>query len=233
MNEVLKPYSILFVEDEKDIRENYVNYLKMFYKKVYEAEDGEDGYETYKNYKPDILIIDINLPKVNGLDMLKMVRKHDYNVKAIMLTAHSNVDYLLKATELKLTKYLVKPISRDELEGALSFAIDEIVNFDIKAKRVVGIKNSCVWYYDLKELRCSDIEVPLTKREVNILTLLFDNLDKTVSYDEIMYGIWDNFEDDISTIKTAIKTLIKNLRKKLPDNTILNVYGIGYKIEKT
>jgi len=233
LNRLLKPYSILFIEDEKEIRENYVNYLKMFYEKVYEAENGEDGYDIYKKFKPDILILDINLPKLSGIDMLKMVRKDDHNVKVIMLTAYSNIEYLLQAAELKLTKYLVKPISRDDLEGALSLVINEIVNFDIKSKRVVRIKNSCVWDYDLKKLRCNDIEVTLTKREVDILTLMFFNLDKTVSYDEIMYGVWDDFDDEFSTIKTAIKTSIKNLRKKLPDNTILNVYGIGYKIEKT
>ena len=233
MNNRLKPYSILFVEDETEIRENYTNYLKMFYENIYEAENGEDGYEIYKKYKPDILILDINLPKISGLDMLKMIRENDHNVKAIMLTAYSNIDYLLKATELKLTKYLVKPISRDELERALSLAIDEILNFDVKAKKIVTIKNSCIWDYALKELRCSDTEVSLTKKELGILSLMFDSLDKTVTYDEIMYGVWDDFEDEISTIKVAIKTAVKNLRKKLPENTILNVYGIGYKIEKT
>jgi len=231
MNKTLKSYSILFVEDEKEIRENYVNYLKMFYEKVYEAENGEDGYEIYKKHKPNILILDINLPKVSGLDMLKMVREHDHNVKVIMLTAYSSVDYLLKASELKLTKYLVKPIQRDELDNALSLAIDELLNFDIKSKRVVSIKNNCIWNYDLKELVCSDIKINLTSKELKILELLFSKFDSIVSYDEIMYSVWYDLSDDIDTTKVAIKTAMKNLRKKLPDNTISNVYGVGYKIE--
>lgn len=65
------PYKILFVEDEKVTRENYVMYLKMHFQEVYEAEDGEKAYELYKEKHPDIMIIDINIPKLNGLELLK------------------------------------------------------------------------------------------------------------------------------------------------------------------
>ena len=115
------PYKILFVEDDQVIRENYVTYLKMFFSEVFEAEDGEKAYELYKLKKPDIMIIDINIPKLNGLDLLERIRENDYSTKAIMLTAHSDKSFLLKAVGLKLTRYLVKPVSRKDLKEALKY----------------------------------------------------------------------------------------------------------------
>ena len=103
----MHPYKILLVEDEKAIKENYVTYLKMFFEEVYEAEDGEKAYELYKTKKPDIMIIDINIPKLNGLDLLEKIRQNDHSTKAILLTAHSDKSFLFKAIPLKLVKYLV------------------------------------------------------------------------------------------------------------------------------
>jgi YesN/AraC family two-component response regulator len=113
-------YNILFIEDEVTIRENYVRFLQRYFQNVYEANDGEEALSIYNKEKIDIMIIDINLPKLNGIDFLKIVRKNDHTVKAIMLTANSDVDTLLSAIDLKLSQYLVKPITRDELKTALT-----------------------------------------------------------------------------------------------------------------
>lgn len=233
MNEMSKPYTILFVEDEDAIRKNYVQYLKMFYKDVYEADNGECGYKMYRDKKPNIIILDINLPKMSGLEMLSKIRENDYSTKVIMLTAHSNVEFLLEASQLKLTKYLVKPISKDELDSALSLAIDELNKFEILSKKIVTLKNNCMWRYDTNDLICNDYVVKLTEKERNILELFFQNPNKVFSYDDIIYEAWDDPQSDLDTIKAAIKTAMKNLRKKLPENTIVNIYGVGYKIEVT
>ena len=133
MTQSVYPYKILFVEDEKAIRENYITYLKTFFAEVFEAEDGVKAYELYKLKKPDIMIVDINIPKLNGLELLERIRENDYTTKAIMLTAHTDKSFLLKATTLKLTKYLVKPVNRKDLKDALELVIDELLNFDIQS----------------------------------------------------------------------------------------------------
>jgi len=129
--EELYPYKILFVEDEEATRKNYVTYLKMLFSEVYEAKDGEIAYQLYKEKKPDILILDVNIPKLNGLELLEKIRENDYTTKAIMFTAHSDQNFLLQAVSLQLTKYLVKPVSRQELKEALDLAISEL-NGDTK-----------------------------------------------------------------------------------------------------
>ena len=109
-------YTILFVEDEDNIRENYSKYLRIYFKDVLEAANAEDAFILYKEKKPDIMIVDIHLPKENGIELIKKIRKNDLDVKVIILTAHADSSFLLEAIPLKLIKYLIKPINRKELK---------------------------------------------------------------------------------------------------------------------
>ncbi|WP_415396471.1 response regulator transcription factor [Sulfurimonas sp. CS5] len=230
MNNIKEPYSVLYIEDEKDIRANYVNYLDRHFEKVYEAADGEEGYEKYKKNRPDIMIVDINLPKLNGLELVRRIRENNHSTKVIMLTAHSETKSLLEATELKLTKYLVKPVSRRELKDALTLVIGELSNFEIIFKKTIVLKDSFYWDVQREELLNNNVSTLLTNKERSILALLFSSINTTFTYDEIIINVW--YEDDYDRDKLdALKTIIKNLRKKLPKDSIKNVYGTGYKIE--
>ena len=227
MFNVIHPYSILFVEDEDSIRSNYVEYLKRYYKNVYEAQNGEVAYEIYCLKKPDILIVDINIPKLNGIELLEKIRINDFNTKAIMLTAHSDTNHLLKATELKLTKYLVKPITRIELKEALSLVHNELNNFKIIPTNKIKIDDNYFWDNNSMDLYYNNTTIELTPQEKKILQLFFDNINKTLSYEIIINFVWnDSYDDKLD----SLKTLIKKLRKKTPDNLIKNVYAIGYKV---
>ncbi len=228
MSEIKSEYSILYVEDNKTVREHYVNYLKRFYKVVYEAENAEDAYQIFKSKKPDILVIDINLPGKSGVEFLQDVRAFDHSVKAIMLTAMSDVETLLSASELKLTKYLVKPISRDELKDALGIAVQEIVNYTTYANRIIHIQDELYWDRDKEKLIAEGHEIFLTRKERELLVLLFANVNSVVTSEDIIYELW--YDYDSSKI-TSLKTLVKTLRKKLPQNFVKNVFGIGYKVE--
>ena len=228
MSENIKKFDILFVEDEKAIRDNYVRYLKKYFANVYEAEDGESAYEIYRDKKPHILIVDLNIPKLNGLELLSKIREIDHSVKAIMLTAHTEEKYLLEATSLKLTKYLVKPVNRTALKNALDLAVSELSSFDVVSKNIIILKEDCSWNYDVEELQKSGTSVLLTNKERKILSLLFTNINNVLTYDKIVIDVWYDYEDDKID---ALKTIIKNLRKKLPKDTIKNVFGVGYKIE--
>jgi len=221
-----REYDILYVEDEDAIRENYVKFLKKYFNNIYEAEDGEKAYTIYKDKKPKIMLVDINLPKLNGIDLVRKIREYDYTTKIIMLTADADVKTLLKATELKLTKYLVKPVSREQLKEALSLVMKELSSFEIKAKKIILLKDDYSWDVENIELRSDKKIIMLTNKEREILKLFFSNVNMVYSYDEIIEHIW-GYDDDKTD---ALKTIIKNLRKKLPKDSIKNIFGIGYKI---
>ncbi len=222
-----KAFSILYVEDEEAIRENYMRYLKRHFTTVYEAKDGEEAYAIYKEVKPQIMIIDINIPKLNGLELLKKVRENDHSTKAIMLTAYADVEYLLKASELKLTKYLIKPVSREDLKMALNQVEQEIENFNTISNKKVTLKDQYIWNHELTELSNNGEPIYLTNKERTLLSMLIKNQNVVVTYEIIVDTLWqDSYEDKLA----PLKTIVKNLRKKLPKDTLKNVFGIGFKI---
>ena len=196
---------------------------------MYEAQDGEEAYALYLKKKPDIIIADIDMPKLNGLDLAKKIRQIDKNVKIIILTAHIDTAMLLKATELNLIKYLVKPITRRELNDVLSLAIDNIKKFEIVEIKENVVFNNYIWQIEQQKLFYLDTEIILTKSELNLIALLTTELNRSFSYNEITMAIWNEHDADK---KDSIKTIIKSLRKKSPKNFIKNHFGIGYSIEK-
>ncbi len=221
-------YSILYVEDDAVVRANYISYMSRFFDNVYEAESAEKAQQIYKDKKPDILVVDIKLPQKSGIDFLNEVREFDHSTRTIMLTGLSDVETLMSASELKLTRYLVKPISRDELKRALDMAVDEIIHYTTYSNRIIQIKGSCYWDQDKEKLIYQDKEVFLTRKERDLLVLLFSNINRVCKSEDIIYELW--YDYDMSKI-SSLKTLVKTLRKKLPNDTIKNVFGTGYTIE--
>ena len=222
------PYTILYVEDEKEIRSNYVRYLNRYYETVYEAEDGEKAYKIYLENKPEILIIDINVPKLNGIELLKKIREHDHTTKVIMLTARRDIELLLEISSLKLTKYLVKPVTRDALKSALDEALKELSKFDTRSKKQILLREKFIYNFENQELLQDSVSVSLTQKELLIFHTLISYPNKIFTYDEFIYEVWGCTEGNKYD---ALRTLIKQLRKKLPKDTIQNMSGIGYKID--
>lgn len=219
------PYKILVVEDEDLARENFVIYLEMFYDEVYEACDGEEALKIYKEVSPDIMLVDINIPKINGLDVIKKIREKDLNVKIIVLTAHTETEFLMEAVALKLTKYLFKPVNRKELKDALDKCINEMKNFTISSNVIINFEEEYSYNLDLKELRKHNEIINITYKEQLFLELLVRNNNRLSTYEEILIAMYDD-----EATQESLKNIVKRLRKKLPKDTIINVPTQGYKI---
>jgi len=106
----LKKVSVLYVEDEEGIREIFSHILKKFVKKLYIACDGKDGLKKFEKFKPDIIITDIQMPKMTGIEMIEKIRKIDESIPIIITTAFNETEYLLKAIKLKVDGFFLKPI---------------------------------------------------------------------------------------------------------------------------
>jgi len=227
MLSILKNHSILYVEDEPQIQANITEYLESYFATVYVASDGEEGLALYKLHHPDVLILDINLPHISGLDIAKTVRQKDQTIKIVMLTAHTEKEKLLAATELKLTKYLIKPIAPKLFKETMELLAQELGK---NPSRFMNLTSNCVWDKEEEVLSIDDNLVPLSEKEQRLLKLLIDHKGSNVSYEEIMVSVWeDAFEKDISY--DSVKNQISHLRKKLPDICIDAVYGEGYKLK--
>ena len=223
----LLDYQVLFIEDDKEVNKKVSSRLKRYFKNVYSVFNAEDGYLVYLDKKPQIMFIDINLPKMSGIELLKKIRVTDHNTKAVMLTARSDVEIVLKATELKLTKYIIKPLNRKDIEETIGLLINEINSFKVIHEKIIHFKDNFFWNKETKELFDNNIKVLLTPTENRLFQAFVKNMNRVLSFDDIILEIWNDFDNDK---KVTLKTTVKNLRKKLPKGLILNEYGIGYKL---
>jgi two-component system, OmpR family, response regulator VanR len=218
----IKKAKILYIDDEDFIRSNVIEYLAFYCDNVYEAKNGIEGYEIYEKIKPDIIITDIKMPKLNGLELIEKIRIKDKITNIIIVTAFLDTNYLLKAVELGLIKYIIKPITEDKIIPALKsclsiskefnniYRINEEISYD-KFNQTLFFKNKII------ELR---------RKELLFLDLLIKNSNRVVRYDELNSFIW---EGEMS--EDALRSVVKELRRKVSKNSIKNISGIGYKID--
>jgi DNA-binding response OmpR family regulator len=220
MHNKFKDFSILYVEDDEGIRDINFSMFKRIFKEAYEAQDGEIGYQLYKKHKPDIIVTDIKMPNMSGLELAKKIRKNDEETRIIITTAFNDEKYLIEAIELNLERYLVKPLTKRNLFPALEKAISHI------QKRVILSKD---FYFDLKSslFYFESSIIKMTKKELLFLALLVKNGDKIITYEEIEEEVWGHEQMSIKSLRTTIGIL----RKKIPYNIISNISNMGYKLK--
>jgi YesN/AraC family two-component response regulator len=115
----MKNLSILIAEDDVFLREELVNYISIFVDDIYQANNGIEAFDMYQKYKPSIILTDIDMPLLNGLELIEKIREVDENIDIIIISAYTYTEYLLRAIELNLVSYLAKPIQRNKLEDTL------------------------------------------------------------------------------------------------------------------
>jgi DNA-binding response OmpR family regulator len=224
----MNKYTILYAEDEIEVRKSYIPILKNYFNKVYEANDGEEAYHLYKKNNPDILIIDINMPILNGLELAEKIRKKDRNIIIIVLSALGDQNTLLKACEVYLLKYLLKPVKTIQLKNVLEYAIDELnkkrpkINF-INITQNIKLDKESLAIYDNKE------QIQLTKKEKNLIRLLSRNQKQTFTNEDILNHVW---EDEIfkDSDFNKLRVLIYRLNKKFSTDIIVSSYNLGYSL---
>ena len=216
-------YSLLYVEDEASIREMVVAYLDDIFRDIYEATNGEEALMLYHEKRPDIIITDIEMPKMNGLQFASLVRKEDETTPLIITTAYTSVEYLLEATELNLIKYLVKPIEEEKLEEALQSCFNKI---ELKSSSVVRLSEKHRYDTFNHTLTFEGKLISLTSSQTQLLDLLIKNRNRAVTYTEIENHIWyDKIMSD-----SALRSLVYDIRKLIGKNSIENVSKTGYRI---
>lgn len=220
---------LLYIEDDKDIQSIYLDILEEYAEKVYCANDGEEGYELYLSCRPDIILLDINMPKIDGLTLAKKIRDIDKEVKIIITTAYGEQDKLLKAIELYLIKYILKPIDIGLLKEALSQAVEEIAERKgNNSKDIFLLDKDILWNTKTETLTNNGEEIKLTKNERKLLSFLSLDKNKVFTFFEIFNHLYyDDFDKEYDA--NQIRALVKLVRKKIPKNSIINIYGEGYK----
>jgi len=219
---ILSNKKVLYAEDELGIRLKAKEILNLFFQDVVCVDDGQKALEQIGLGIFDVLIFDICMPNVNGLEAIKKIREKDKNIPIMIFSAHTEEKYLLQAVELNITKFVLKPFSKKIFLEALNTLA---LNLTQNKRKVKFSKNS---YYDIsqKSFHVNEQKINLSKQESRFLEFLIKNKNKVLSYEEIFDYLWE-FD---TPSKEAIKALIKELRRKNIE-CIKNVYGIGYMLE--
>lgn len=220
-------YRVLIVEDEPISLEMLSKTLKEDYD-VLTADNGKKGFELYKKFNPHIIISDLNMPIMNGIELIQKIRELDQNSKIIITTFKDDVQTLLQATELKLFKYLIKPIDFTTLKNIIEESIEELNRFHTVELDIINISPTLIWKTSEFELFSNNQIVKLTPKEKKVLNLLLQKPNQVFTYNEIIYEVWE--KNNEAGDRKTLKTMITGLRKKIKDVEINNVYGYGYNI---
>ena len=225
LRNVLKSATLLLVDDDARIREKFSRLLALYVNKVYEASNGIKALEEYKKHKPSFIITDIEMPGMDGLEFIEIIRKENEQIPVILSSAYSNKEYLLTSIKLQLIDYLIKPINHNELLVGLEKVAKILRKNTIS--NIIEINSGVVYNPSNKTVSVCDITNRLTINESELLELLIINRGKVVTKNMV--------EDKIYIFKemsdSALKNVIYKLRKKLVKEVIISVDRIGYKID--
>lgn len=213
-------YTILYVEDDLHIRQHITEFLSRYCKNVYACESSEEGLEIYKKYQPDILLLDINLPKMNGIEFATLIRKNDKKTRILISTAYTNQEFMVKAIELELTRYLVKPVTNEDFFMAFEKCLTEL-----RESNITHLNNKCSYNKKTTSITKDNQTTLLRKKESEILEFFIEREGEVVRYNILENDIWS---DTIMT-RDAIRSQIRNIRKKIGGKCFENITGVGYR----
>ena len=223
-------YSLLYAEDDKSIRDNFIILLEDMFSNIYIADNGKDALRQYIEKKPDVIILDIRMPIIDGLEVAKQIRKSDEKTPIIMLTGYSDKELLLNAVNLKLEEYIIKPIDFKKFNETIDKLIERL-----NKKNLISIRDNIFWDAKNELLSCEDNIIKLTKKEQLVINLLIKNINKFVQNNNMIYHIWEDEVPD-NTHDNKLIQLIYRINKKLQpyldenDKFIENSYTLGYRI---
>lgn len=220
---------ILLVEDEERLLESIREGLVHSGYVVDTAIDGEEGSFMAFTNDYDLIILDINLPKKDGFEILREIRERDREVNIIMLTALSDVDDRVRGFDLGANDYVLKPFHFEELKAR----IRSLLRRQTTIKDAV-IETSGISFDTTKRTFSIDGEnLRLTAKEAGILEYLFFNLGRYVTTEELMEHVWNDEVDLFSNVvRVHMSALRKKLKARLGKNIIRNEIGKGYIIDE-
>jgi len=215
---------ILLLEDDQLLNDAIAKFLSIKGHSLELFRDGTSAYGSIKEKVYDLLILDINVPNINGLKLLEMLHEEKIQIPTIFISANIDIDDISYAFNLGCDDYIKKPFHLKELE----IRIDKILQSSYIPHSHLRLSNNYSLDMQTSILRFNgDIQV-ISQRQLKILTLLANNRSRTVDYSLFQEYAWNDLEIEIPTIRAEIN----RLRKTLKEDIIVNVRNMGYMIKR-
>ncbi|MGM0623452.1 MAG: response regulator [Campylobacterota bacterium] len=220
----LKSLTLLYAEDNKNTRETNSKTFGFFFKRVLSAQDGEEALKLYKNHHPHIVILDILMPQINGIEVAQRIREIDADVPIIILSGHDEKEMLHKAIKIGVLDFMSKPLLYENFKQTLEVCADRLSS---SMPLQMQLDTNLFYIPGNKRFKLKDKEILLTKKEQVMFEILYENIGNTIETDVI-----ESYMIHATGSQTNVKNLAYKLRKKLQTEKVVNRKGIGYALEK-
>jgi DNA-binding response OmpR family regulator len=214
---------ILLLEDEQMLSEAISEYLVALGHLVMTCYDGSEALVCVQGENFDLLILDINVPGIDGLDLLEQLHVLKIRPPAIYISALADIEGISRAYDLGCYDYLKKPFHLKEL----SLRIDKVMQNCLIPQSHTRLSKSYAYDASTSTLLCDNVTHPLSKRQLQIIDLLARNRGRVVDFDQFRTYIWDDEYVDNATIRAEVSRLNKSLK----EDFIQNIRALGYMID--
>jgi len=229
-----KDLSLLLVEDYEPLRNDMAEMLDDLFKTVTVASNGSEALSLYQEHYVthtkgfDLIITDIQMPVMNGVELSEALLEIKIDQQIIVLSAHTDTDYLLRLINLGIAQFITKPIDHKKLIDTLCHVSKKIhcIDKELQKTLMINLSKNYIWDKEKLLLKQGNNTVDLTRHELLVMQLLVQKSEQICTNDEIMQDFYNN---GIDISENSIRNLIFKLRKKLPDGVISSIYGMGYK----
>lgn len=218
----LKHTNILFLEDNEEFAKNTIKLIKMYVKDVFHVVSIKDALDCYEKENINIIISDLKVEDGIALEFIEKIREQDREIPIVILSAHTDENFLLKAIPLNIALYGVKPIDFDEFENILKKCAELMNNNKIP----INSKEN-IFYDKLKKVIVKEeLEIDLNKKELDFIELLIKNRNGITTKDDLAEVVWGNSP----MTDPALKNFFLRFRKKAGNNCFVTVHNVGYKL---
>jgi len=205
---------LLFVED--DISFSYIIKSCLELSGKYEirtASNGEEGWEIYQTFYPDVIVADIEMPVLDGMEMVKRIRNKNDSIPILLATGQTNVQNVLKGYKLNIDNFIKKPYIPEELDAHIQAVLRRIKNFIIiHDKKELILIGEYIFNVDKQILQYKTVIYKLSPRETQILEKLYEQKGKLITRENLLEELWG--ENDFFTSR-SLDVFIHRLRKRL------------------
>lgn len=220
--EQLKNLNLLYVEDDKIIQESYSDIFSNFFSNIHIANNGVEALRIFENSKIDIIITDIKMPLMDGIELIKIIRTTNEKIPIIITSSYAEREFLLEAVKLKLVDFLIKPASYKTIKNALE---ESIKAFDPIAINTVKLSDDITYSILDNTLHMNNGEkITLQNMEAMLLELMIKYKNQIVTKQMIEHFI---YKEGVMS-EGGLKNLVFKLRKKIGQDLIETVKNVGY-----
>ena len=227
---------ILVVEDEKEIAKILKIELEYEGYEVLLAHDGKLGLQLALTEKLDLILLDVMLPEINGLELLRKLRKENHLLPIILLTARNMTMDKVTGLDLGANDYITKPFEMDELLARVRSCLrqNSIVTYTAKLEDSILSVRDLIINLDTREVTRGAISIPLTPKEYDLLVYLLSNKNRIVTRENILFHVWGyEYEGETNVIDVYIRHLRKKIEEGFSSEPIIHtVRGVGYTVRE-